>query len=943
MQDQNLPPLPPGFTLDTPQAAPSAPQGRPIIRRGEAPPKPSLPQGYRLNADGSASKIPGIEEKPEKVDDNLPTGYRMGPNGVAERIPGLPPAAAAESGGTDPKVAQRLANLESLTNQIQRVEGLYKKNFANQGLSTIGEYLPSWANDDVAAFESATAGLAEQGLAAFRVPGVGAQSDTELRQFVAANRPSARDRDTAIEEKLRQLKGRVDATRQQMGLDPVNWDGSEQPKPESDRDSAVAPMPNMDDAEGDTKDTIDPERRALAGEIGTMLMQGLPKSAIIARATELDPRFAQDKKLSSTLDEAIAYLATPDGQRYRVLNEGKPYPIGPELYTRTEGKSLLEKGATTLKGLLGDEGTAFAVGAANSATGGLLDEAADLAGGDAERAQLTKDRLRDESPIASIAGEIAGATFVGSKIAALPKINPITGEVIYGTIYGAGENNDDRLAGGAVGAAAGYAGGKVGEKIGDIVTARRSAKAVDPERVARREGYDAAQRLSGREGVNIDMLPADVGGTVTKKLSAGAAAGPFSAAPIIKRAQGVNAGGQAARDSIAGDVGMAVEREEAGQAVRKGADEFIRNTSKKGGDLYDMAADRSAGARVALPRAKEALDRQIAELSEVPGGAEGLTTLRELRAQLDGEFTVRGIRGMRTALRDKFIKDGLRGSDLERRVNQVIQAASEDMTEGLAEQGLNNAAGIYRRADQYWGARLKRIDDVLEPMIGKNGDISGEKVMSRIEAATRGDNARLRSLLRSLPEQDQATVRATLIGNLGKSAPGTQDAAGEAFSLPVFLSHWNRLSPGAKRTLFQGETSKALDDLAKVAEGAKAAQAHQNFSMTGNAVGVQALVTGGPGVLAATGNPMLLAASLASQYGFGKMMASRRFAAWLARTPKQGMTPEHIAKLKNVAAADSAVAAEVTGLRQALLGANDNATIPLAASETEEGEDDERR
>lgn len=128
--------------------------------------------------------------------------------------------------GADPaKTQQRNANLDSLIEQINRVQGLYNENYKGRPLSRLGgltEYLPGPTHSQ---FNSASAGLSEQGLAAFRVPGVGAQSDTELRQFVEANRPYANDYDETVEEKLRQLRNRVDATRRAQGLPPVQWGG----------------------------------------------------------------------------------------------------------------------------------------------------------------------------------------------------------------------------------------------------------------------------------------------------------------------------------------------------------------------------------------------------------------------------------------------------------------------------------------------------------------------------------------------------------------------------------------------------------------------------------------------------------------------------------------------------------------------------------------------
>src|SRR3546814_12698839 len=77
--------------------------------------------------------------------------------------------------------------------------------------------MPSAAN---AQFDTAGAGLGEVGLAAFRVPGVGSQSDAELRAFIAANRPSASDFDSRIKEKLLNLQSRLDQTYSAYGMTP---------------------------------------------------------------------------------------------------------------------------------------------------------------------------------------------------------------------------------------------------------------------------------------------------------------------------------------------------------------------------------------------------------------------------------------------------------------------------------------------------------------------------------------------------------------------------------------------------------------------------------------------------------------------------------------------------------------------------------------------------
>lgn len=122
-------------------------------------------------------------------------------------------AEATQSGGLD---KQKLANIRAAQSQIDRLRNLFAKGPGKtSGLSSILDYLPSPTNKQ---FDTAGAGLGEVGLAAFRVPGVGAQSDAELRAFIDANRPSASDYDIQIQEKLNNLQNRLNQTYQSYGL-----------------------------------------------------------------------------------------------------------------------------------------------------------------------------------------------------------------------------------------------------------------------------------------------------------------------------------------------------------------------------------------------------------------------------------------------------------------------------------------------------------------------------------------------------------------------------------------------------------------------------------------------------------------------------------------------------------------------------------------------------
>lgn len=111
--------------------------------------------------------------------------------------------------GLDP---QKLANIRAAQAQIDRLGYLFNKGPGRtSGLRGLLDYMPSPENKQ---FDTAGAGLGEVGLAAFRVPGVGSQSDAELKAFIMANRPSAGDYDTVIQEKIGNLQNRLNQTYQ---------------------------------------------------------------------------------------------------------------------------------------------------------------------------------------------------------------------------------------------------------------------------------------------------------------------------------------------------------------------------------------------------------------------------------------------------------------------------------------------------------------------------------------------------------------------------------------------------------------------------------------------------------------------------------------------------------------------------------------------------------
>lgn len=206
--------LPPGFVIDDqPQQG-----GNTIITKRA---NPTEKRGDVLKNQLTEAQIQKLiidMNKPDKADKpNLPTGYRMKADGSgAELIPGVAAPGSNASGKTD-----KAGAYNSVINQIDRLYQLYNEGIGQTtGIESLLDYLPTTSNE---VFDTAGAALGDQGNAAFKVPGMGAQSDADAARFVAANQPQASDKDKAALEKLRAIRQRLESNMGAVGLPAPQW------------------------------------------------------------------------------------------------------------------------------------------------------------------------------------------------------------------------------------------------------------------------------------------------------------------------------------------------------------------------------------------------------------------------------------------------------------------------------------------------------------------------------------------------------------------------------------------------------------------------------------------------------------------------------------------------------------------------------------------------
>lgn len=504
-----------------------------------------------------------------------------------------------------------------------------------------------------------------------------------------------------------------------------------------------------------------------------------------------------------------------------------------------------------------------------------------------------------------------------------------------GAVAGFGEG--EGLSGSAVnavgGAGLGYvAGGAIG-KAANVRAARAATKAArQSERAALRQDF-------AQEGVRA--LPANVGGSAVNRVTSGMAQSPIASDTIRDAAQDQASGFAEALKRRAGDVGTVRAIDDAGEAFRQAGKRGIARDAARIGRVYEEAGKQAAGVRITPTQGIRQIDDEIARLSEAKDIQQPLISeLEKLKKSLtqNPDMSVEGLKLARSFAGKAASTEALRNTDAKATMKRIFGAIADDFDGGLRAAGKDKAARLFRKADALWSARIDDIDGAWEPVIGKNK--SGEAIVETIESMARGKSggfARLKTVMSGMTPDERADMTATIIDRMGRATPGRQGAAGDAYSADTFLTNWNKMSDKSKELLFSSPTAReSMDRLARIAESIKESGRYANASNTSGGVVAQ-ILAGGLGF--AVGDVTGLAVPAASTYLTGRLMASPRFVNWLARAPKN-MTPDaaktYTGKLRGIAAAEPAIAGDITRFSQFLNAANDASPARAVAQGQEE-------
>ena len=581
-------------------------------------------------------------------------------------------------------------------------------------------------------------------------------------------------------------------------------------------------------------------------------------------------------------------------------------------------------------------------------------------GRDAERIML--DRARERTGGTGTAVEVAsgGASILGKAgqvmsagRAARAAGQPITRANVQGQM--ARQAGRDGAVAGAVGGY-GYGEGLEGSTVNALggavlggglgYGAQRAGNAIANRSAARGETAADAQalvRAGEAEGVTVNRAMADP--NVENRITG---VDTSMQGPRLRQGMDEIEGQIEGRVIAQGGSRSTADKEAIGARTQDALDTYREASRVSRNNLYDKAYDAADGVTVTPTRALKAIDEQIADLQASGSNANRgqIRYLQDIREDLarDGGLSIRALRDQRTGMRGQINERNLTATDAERRVGEVLDAASQDIRAGLA--GNTKALRLFDRADEAHGQRADFIRQVMRQLTGpENNRVSGTATANKLESWMKSDPVRFQRMWNELADDDRAELRSFIATSLGRDGNG-------AFSAQRFFSAVSgdkrTVSDRTLRAVFGDEGFQSIRNLRTLSEQVGRVKGQYNHSNTARGNNYRAWltdtilpggITGGVGFIAGGGSTGVMTAVGGTAAAAGvkagrdllsaRMLLNPRITKWIAtapRTQSPAAIDKHFGRLGDIAKAEPALAGEIETLRKAILGAaNDNA------------------
>ena len=294
-------------------------------------------------------------------------------------------------------------------------------------------------------------------------------------------------------------------------------------------------------------------------------------------------------------------------------------------------------------------------------------------------------------------------------------------------------------------------------------------------------------------------------------------------------------------------------------------------------------AERSTGAP--LDARISVIKQNLMDDLAANGGAMPFEALRTIRSRVGAQI-------------DDALVQGAKSGEM----SKLYGALSKDMKVAAEQAGAGNE---FARQNNYYRARMGRIENVLDRVIGKGKQ--PEDIFKSVNPTDPDQANKLRAVMRSLSIPERQVVSEAVANRLGRVSPGKQNEVGDVFSSETFLTNWTRLSPGAKAQLFPNPPLREnLDRLAKASDSLRAGKGiYANPSGTAGSFAAYS-VYASPIASIATGTiaPLAVAGGAAgTAYVGAKMLTNPKIVEWLATPVKPSNANQiaaHLARLTTI-------------------------------------------
>lgn len=251
-------------------------------------------------------------------------------------------------------------------------------------------------------------------------------------------------------------------------------------------------------------------------------------------------------------------------------------------------------------------------------------------------------------------------------------------------------------------------------------------------------------------------------------------------------------------------------------------------------------------------------------------------------------------------------------------IKRIYAALSQDLSDAATNAG---ALKVFTRADNYYKAGIKRVDDFLARLSKNSG--TPEQIFIQSTQGRFGAS-KIRSIRRSLKPEEWEIVARTHLSRLGRATGGKADEL-DAFSPETFFTNLANMSPEARNAVFGGVKGlgKSIEDLNKAAARLRA-YGKTGANPSGTSMGFADTATfAAIGAGAATQSliPIIVAATIAAGASVGAYLFSNpAFVSWLAKGSNliAAQIPGHIARLGVVAKNNPDLKADISLLLESM-------------------------